>query len=212
VKLVVPYASLKLALPGRRPIVVGAGELDVTGRATPGATVRLGAADDAPTVTADKEGGFRGRAKIAATDEKLEIRAYSAKAAPRTSVIPLVRAESRAAAEKAMRGEAKDSAVAMGAPGSHLEEVVVIRADVVNVFEEDGRAGFRGDVRGKDVGAGDEGLGAPVRVLLPSGVTVRKGDVVEVVGVVTRAVPLAKEKATIAEIDASFVGAAVGKR
>jgi hypothetical protein len=203
VKLVVPYASLKVGLPGRRPIVVGAGELDVTGRATPNATVRLGAGDDAATVTADKDGAFKGRAKIAATDTKLEIRAFGAKAAPRTFVVTVAHAESAAAAEKGLRAEAKDSAAAVAAPASHIDEVVVVKADVVNVFEEDGRSGFRGDVRGKDAAEG--GIGAPVRVLLPSGVTVQKGDVVEVIGVVSRAVPLAKEKSTIAEIDATFV-------
>jgi hypothetical protein len=205
IKLVVPYASLKLALPGRRPIAIGAEELDVTGRATPGATVRIGAGDDAPTVVADKDGAFKARAKIGASDEKLQLLAYSAKAAPRALSVSIVHAESKAAAEKAMRAEAKDAAAAVAAPASHVDEVVVLKADVVNVFEEDGRAGFRGDVHGKDAASGDEGIGAPVRVLLPSGVTVQKGDVVEIVGVVTRAAPLASGKGTAAEIDASFV-------
>ncbi len=205
VKLVVPYASLKLGLPGRRAYVVGDAELDVTGRATPKATVRLGSGADAPSVTADKDGAFKARVKIGAGDEKLELLAFGAQAAPRSIALPITHAASWAEVEKSLRAQAKGSAAAVAAPAEHLDQVVDVKADVVTLFEEDGRAGFRGDVHDKD--AADGGIGAPVRVLLPSGASVQKGDVVEVLGVLTRAVPLVKEKITLAEIDVVVVAA-----
>jgi len=195
-KLSVPYAPLRVGLPGRRPIVEGDG-FDVSGRTQANATVRLGAAPDAPTVTADKEGLFKGRAKLAADAKTLEVRAFGAKLAPRAFVITIARDP------KALRAEATVPFDKLAeAPDANAGKVVVVKMNAEQSGEDEGRPIVVGEVK---CNAPEGGKCPVVRVLLPSGATPVKGALVEVVGVIVRGVPILKGKTTAIEIDASIV-------
>ncbi len=193
-KVAVPYAPLRLGLPGRRPLVEGDG-VDVSGRTQAGATVRLGAAPDAPTVTADKDGVFKGRAKLPADAKNLEIRAFGAKLAPRAITVVIARDA------KALRAEATVpfDKIAV-APDANAGKVVVVKMTAEQLSEDDGRPFAVGETK---CTASEAGKCPVVRVLLP-GAAPAKGSTLEIVGVVVRGVPILKGKATAIEIDASL--------
>jgi hypothetical protein len=197
-KLSVPYAPLRVGLPGRRPLVEGDG-LDVSGHTQAGATVRLGAAPDAPTVVSDKDGLFKGRAKIASDAKTLEVRAFGPKLAPRAITMTLSRDA------KALRAEAVTPFDKIAeAPDANAGKIVVLKMTAEQSGEDEGRALAVGEAK---CGATEPGKCPVVRILLPSGAAPAKGALIEVVGVVVRGVPILKGKATAIEIDASIVTA-----
>lgn len=196
-KLAIPYAPLRLALPGAHPIVVS-DTVEVSGRTAPGATVRVG---DDVTLTADENGLFKGKAKAG---DELRVRASSSKLAPRAVTIALTRAESVEVAAKALRAEAKLAFAELAAkPDEHAGASVATKVEVRETGEVDGRALAVGEARCAAAAAG--GTCPTVRVLLPAGAAVEKGGVVEVLGHVVRGVPIEKGKSTAVEIDASIV-------
>ncbi len=201
-KLAIPYAPLRVALPGAHPIVVG-DSVEVSGRTAPGATVVVGGVGGAGdvTLTADDTGLFKGKAKAA---DELRVRAASAKLAPRSVTIAVTRAESAEAAAKALRAEAKVAFADVAAkPDDHVGAAVAVKVEVKESGEIDGRPLSVGETRCSAAASG--GTCPTVRVLLPAGAVAAKGDVVEVLGRVVRGVPIEKGKSTAVEIDAAIV-------
>lgn len=216
-KVAVPYAPLRLGLPGRRAIVASkeqgdAPAVEVTGKTASFATVRLGAAPDSPIVIADKEGIFRGLAPLpkgtaAPSTANLEVKAYGPKLAPRVATVTVHREHSVEEGLKKMRAEAMIPFATLAmAPDTHVGAVVTVTFVVAQRGEEDGRPIAVGDVR--CAARGDERSCPVVRVLLPAGeaaASLKKGDAVEVLGVIVRGVPIVKGRSTAVEVDASAV-------
>ncbi len=199
-KLAIPYATLRIGLPGRRPFVIG-DELEVTGHTAAGASVVVG--EDAP-ITADDKGTFKTKTKVGKATS-LKIRAFAAKLAPRETTIALTAAASVDEITKLLRAEAKATTFeAIAAkPDAYAGKAVDLKLSVEQTAEEDGRAVAVGDVRCPAAAAG--GACPVVRVLLPMGATVAKGDVIEVLGIVVRGLSIEGGKTTAVEIDGSVV-------
>lgn len=194
-KLSIPYSTLRIGLPGRRAFAIGE-ELEVSGHTAAGGTVDV----EDTTLTADDTGLFKGTVKIGKDDTELRLRAYSSKLAPRELSLPIAHAKDAAEVVTILRAEAKTPfAQVAEKPEDHVGAVVSVKLVVAQTKEEDGRA----------IGVGDTQCGAPkcpaVRVLMPPGATAAKGDALEVLGVVTRALPVEQGKATAVEIDASIL-------
>lgn len=197
VELSIPVAPLRLALPGRRALVTG--EAFVSGRTAPGAFVTIGTTK----LTADKEGVFKG--KVTVTEATLTVVAFGGKFAPRAATVSgIVVAKDLAEAQKALKAEAKtklDDVVK--APDASAGKLVSGRVKILTTLEEDGRGvAIAETVCAK---AGDEAPCPVVRLLLPASAQLQKNDLVDVVGVVVRAVPIDKGKSTATELDASIV-------
>ncbi len=197
VEVSIPVAPLRLALPGRRALVTG--EAFVSGRTAPGAFVTIGTTK----LTADKEGVFKG--KVTVTEATLTVVAFGGKFAPRAATVSgIVVAKDLAEAQKALKAEAKtklDDVVK--APDASAGKLVSGRVKILTTLEEDGRGvAIAETVCAK---AGDEAPCPVVRLLLPAGAQLQKNDLVDVVGVVVRAVPIDKGKSTATELDASIV-------
>jgi hypothetical protein len=99
-----------------------------------------------------------------------------------------------------LRAEAKTPfAKVAEKPEDHVGAVVSVKFEIAQTKEEDGRA----------IGVGDtkclEAKCPVVRVLMPPGATATKGEIFEVLGVVTRALPVEQGKETAVEIDASIL-------
>ncbi|MBI2391053.1 MAG: hypothetical protein HYV09_15785 [Deltaproteobacteria bacterium] len=196
-KLAIPYASLRVGLPGRKAFVLGE-EVEVSGKTAPGATVVVGDA----RLTADGSGVFKGRAKVGKDDAELRLRAFGEKLAPREVVVPLTRAGSADEVQKLLRAEAKtpfDKAAEK--PDEFVGKVVAVKVEIAQIGEEDGRVVAVGEAKC----AAAETKCPAVRVLVAPGATVAKGDVIEVLGVIVRGVPMEKTKTTAVEIDASWI-------
>ncbi len=197
VELSIPVAPLRLALPGRRALV--AGEAFVSGRTAPGAFVTVGTTK----LTADKDGVFKG--KVTVTEATLTVVAFGGKLAPRAATVSgLVIAKDLAEAQKALKAEAKtklDDVVK--APDASAGQLVSGRVKILTTLEEDGRGVAVAETLCAK--AGDESPCPVVRLLLPAGAQLQKNDLVDVVGVVVRAVPIDKGKATATELDAALV-------
>jgi hypothetical protein len=202
-----PRAALKLGLPGRNGVLLSptGGAIDVSGRTTPNAKVRLGSDADA-IVVADENGVFRGRAKPEADDAtSVTLQAFGEGLAPRRLVVPFTRAVSLTNALETFRAKATTPFATIATkPEDHLGEWVDVKLVVAQTGEEDGRTIAVGDVQCKVV----EGGRCPgVRVLLPASSILPKpqnGAVIEVVGVVVRSFPIEKGKSTGTEIDATI--------
>jgi len=197
VEVSIPVAPLRLALPGRRALVTG--EAFVSGRTAPGAFVTIGTTK----LTADKEGVFKG--KVTVTEATLTVVAFGGKFAPRAATVSgIVVAKDLAEAQKALKAEAKtklDDVVK--APDASAGKLVSGRVKILTTLEEDGRGvAIAETVCAK---AGDEAPCPVVRLLLPASAQLQKNDLVDVVGVVVRAVPIDKGKSTATELDASIV-------
>lgn len=197
VELSIPVAPLRLALPGRRALVTG--EAFVSGRTAPGAFVTIGTTK----LTADKEGVFKG--KVTVTEATFTVVAFGGKFAPRAAAVGgIVVAKDLVEAQKALKAEAKtklDDVVK--APDASAGKLVSGRVKILTTLEEDGRGvAIAETVCAK---AGDEAPCPVVRLLLPAGAQLQKNDLVDVVGVVVRAVPIDKGKSTATELDASIV-------
>jgi len=197
-KLAIPYATLRIGLPGRRPFVIG-DDLEVTGKTGAGATVVVGDAK----LTADDAGVFKGKAKVGKDDKELKLRAFGAKLAPREVVVPLSHAASFDEVAKLLRAEAKTPFDKVAEkPDDHVGKVVATKLEVQQVGEEDGRVVAIGETR---CPTASESKCPAVKVLVPPGSSVAKGDVIEVLGVVVGKVSSEKTKATAVEVDASWV-------
>ncbi|GAC1571126.1 MAG: hypothetical protein NVS3B20_03000 [Polyangiales bacterium] len=199
-KVSVRYAPLHLGLPGRHPLILRGSDpvqsLEVTGRTAPLASVSLGSFDDAKGIAADKDGLLRGRVPFAPDQTSFEVRAFGAKWAPRTVTVTVVRDDA-----KSIRGMARIPFEKIAKdPGHFIGEWSVVTMHVEQTGEEDGRGVAVGDAKC----ASPSGC-PPLRVLLPAGAVVTSGDEIEVIGVVVRGVPLAKEKATAVELDGSII-------
>jgi hypothetical protein len=195
-KLSIPYAPLRLGLPGRRAFAIG-GELEVSGHTSAGATLTIGE----QTLTADESGIFKGKVKVAEDASEIAVRAHAGKLAARTVTVPIAHAKDAGEIAKTLKAEAKTPFEKIAEkPDEHLGAAVDVKIVVAQTKEEDGRAVAVGDQK---CAAAGEGQCPVVRVLLPPGATVSKGDVIEVLGVVARGVPMAK--GTAVEIDASVL-------
>ncbi len=195
-KLSIPYASLRLGLPGRRAFAIG-GELEVSGKTAAGATITVGE----QTLTADENGIFKGKVKVAEDAKELSVRAHASKLAARTVTQPIAHAKDAGEIAKTLKAEAKTPFDKIAEkPDDHLGAAVDVKIVVAQTKDEDGRTVAVGDQKCSATG---EAQCPVVRVLLPPGATVNKGDVIEVLGVVARGVPMAKS--TAVEIDASVL-------
>jgi hypothetical protein len=192
---------LRLELPGRRPYVLG-DDLQVSGKTSPGATVAAGDSQ----LTVDDAGVFKGKAKVGKDDKELKLRAFGAKLAPRELVVPLSHAASSAELAKTLRAEAKTPFEKVAQkPEDYVGTVVATKLEVQQVGEEDGRPVAIGETRCPTAA---ESKCPAVKVLVAPATTVAKGDLIEVLGVVVRAVSSEKTKATAVEVDACWVGPA----
>jgi hypothetical protein len=196
-KLAIPYAPLRIGLPGKRAIAFG-DSIEVSGRSAPNATVTIGETK----LTADAQGIFKGKAPVAADATTLVVRALSAKLAPREATVQIAHAGSVDDAVKALRAEAKLPFDKIATePDKHVGEIAAAKIEIAQVGEEDGRPVAVGETR---CPAAAQGNTCPVvRILLPPGASAAKGKVVEVLGTVTRAVPL--EKGQAVEIDGAVL-------
>lgn len=198
-KLSIPYAQLRVTLPSKRAIVIG-DSVDIAGRTAPGATIMVGDTK----LAVDDQGVFKGKAPLAADSTTVTVRAFSPKLAPREVQLTVAHAASEADAVKSLRAEAKTpfDQIAV-APDKHVGEVADAKIEVAQTGEEDGRTVAVGETK---CAAAAQGATCPVvRLLLPPSAVVAKGDVVEALGVVTRAVPIDKGKSTAVEIDGSVL-------
>ena len=203
----IPYASLKLGLPGRNGVLLSpsGGTLEVSGRTSPNAKVRLG--DDPQLIAvADASGIFRGRAQPSTDDATtVTLQAFGEGLAPRRVAIAFSRAVSATKALELLRTKATTPfAKVASKPEDHVGEWVDVKLVVAQTGEEDGRTVAVGDARCAAVEGGPRCPG--LRVLLPASSMLPKpqnGAVIEVVGVVVRSFPIEKGKATGTEIDAA---------
>lgn len=194
-KLAIPYASLRVGLPGRRPFAIGE-EVEVSGHTSSGGAVHIGET----TLTADDAGVFKGKVKIGKDQAELKIRAFSAKLAAREATVGITHAKDAAEVVKILRLEAKTPFLEVAKkPEDHVGKVVSAKLVVAQTGEEDGRAIAVGEAK-----CGDAKCPA-MRVLLPPGATAAKGDIFEVLGVVARVLPVEQGKETAVEIDASIL-------
>jgi hypothetical protein len=195
-KLSIPYASLRVGLPGRRPFAIGE-ELEVSGHTAAGGTVTV---NEETTLTADDAGLFKGKVKVAADTKELKLRAFAGKLAPREVTVPIAHAKDAAEVYKILKDEAKTPFAKIAEkPEDNIGAVVSTKITVAQTGEEDGRPIAVGDAKCA------EDKCPVVRVLLPPGASAAKGDVLEVLGVVARAVPVEQGKASAVEIDASIL-------
>ncbi|MGZ3455265.1 MAG: hypothetical protein ACXVEF_37020 [Polyangiales bacterium] len=196
-KLAIPYAPLRVGLPGKRAIAFG-DTIEVSGRTAPNATVTIGET----SFTADAQGIFKGTAPVAKDATTLVMRALSSKLAPREVTVQIAHAGSVDDAVKALRAEAKLPFDKIAAePDKHVGEVAAAKIEIAQVGDEDGRPVAVGETK---CPAAAQGNTCPVvRILLPPGASATKGKVVEVLGTVTRAVPL--EKGNAVEIDGAVL-------
>jgi hypothetical protein len=193
-KVSIPYAPLRLGLPGRRAFAIG-GELEVSGKTSAGATVTVGE----QTLTADENGIFKGKVKLAPDATELAVRAHAGKLAARTVTQPIAHAKDAGEIAKILKSEAKTPFAKIAEkPDDHVGVAVDVKIVVAQTKDEDGRMVAVGDQK-----CTGDGQCPVVRVLLPPGATVNKGDAIEVLGVVARGVPMAK--GTAVEIDASVL-------
>ncbi len=195
-KLSIPYAPLRLGLPGRRAFAIG-GELEVSGHTANGGTITVGE----QTLTVDENGIFKGKVKVATDAKELVVRAHATKLAPRTVSVAIAHAKDAGEIAKTLKDEAKTPFDKIAAkPDDYLGAAVDVKIVVAQTKEEDGRTVAVGDQK---CGAAGDAACPVVRVLLPPGATVNKDDVIEVLGVVARGVPTAK--GTAVEIDGSVL-------
>lgn len=209
VAVTVPYLALSLSLPSRASIVIGDEPIEIAGRASPFAAIRIGEGE--PIAIADKEGVFHGVTKLA-VGTKATLVATAAGYAPRKLEIAPEHDESPAAAWKTLRARVTTPfATIAAAPDSHLGEWVDVEIEVSDTTSDDGRAIAMGGARCTTSEARPR---CPSTiVLLPSHTPANKGETIEVIGVVVRDVSIEQGiengiepgKGTATMIDAAIV-------
>ncbi len=208
-KLSIPYASLKIALPGRAAVLVGTAPLSVSGHTAPHAKVRLGEGAGEVELYADAGGIFRGTITPAEGATEIAVQAFGAAIAPRKATIAFTRKKTLAIAFTDFGAWAKGSFLELAKkPDDHVGEWAHFKLTTVKVGDEDGRTVVVGDVKCGNGNGNDDGVKCPVAKVLwpPTGIAAAptEGALVEIVGVVTRSIALDGGKTTATELDAAL--------